>query len=111
MTKHDKCRNLVPPTQKVKFKHCDMGDGREGYCPFSDHIERQVLCRFYERPKPTPKPKKIKVIAQAKAGENMDMSDLVALLDNVIELTDYCHRDPARSDYKVLRSFKVIIEE
>ena len=110
----DKCVNLVPGNEKAPFPHCDMRDGREGFCPFSEDLFRQTWCRFYQRPcsTPAPKPKKQdKVIAEAKAGETMDMSDLVALFDSIVELTDYCHRDPARSEYKVLKSFKVVVEK
>ncbi len=55
--------------------------------------------------------KRRRTIAEAKAGDKMDMSDLIALLDNVVELTDYCHHDPTQTEYKVLKSFKIVAEE
>ncbi len=105
-----KCKNLVPGNRKTPFPHCDMRDGREGYCPFAENTYRQVWCRFYQQLCTSPK-KKEEVVIEFAAGDTHDAGDILSLLDEVLKMEDYCHRDPFNSTYKVLKPFKVVVKK
>jgi hypothetical protein len=44
-------------------------------------------------------------------GTKLDAGDILSLLGDVIELVDYNHRDPDRTEYKIKRSFQVVVRE
>lgn len=52
-----------------------------------------------------------KVVASFEKGEELEAGDLLAYLQDVTDLVDYCHRDPSCSEYVVTRPFQIVVRE